>query len=692
MFNVRCYMLVILSFVACVVVDAQELSECKAYLKNGHLTIENGLIARTFLWNNGLLISESITDKKSNIAWKLKADQPDLSIQKKNVLPTKGKLDVETVAGTAVVPLHLRVITTVSLGLLEVKRVYRIYPGVPAIATDTYLRGKLLNKGDGNGQNLADLRNIESTQMANEKVWNETVMDRLLLPGVHWKYTLARFTDITDRNNSLVQEEHLLGYTQPAKLAGNILLADPYPGNSGLFLLKEAPLGRTQFAYPDGDFIVQKGNIQVIGLGLSPADFSETDWVKGFSVVAGITGKAELAKLSAIRSYQQNLRNYLPERDDMILMNTWGDRGQDSRISESFCLRELQKVHDLGITHFQIDDGWQTGRTSNSAFAGGSLKNIWKDPDYWTPNPERFPSGLTPVVAEAKRLGIKLGLWFNPSGDSNYQHWKNDAEALIKLYRDYGISIFKIDGVSITSKQGEINLRKFFDTIQNVTKNEVVFNLDVTAGRRFGYFYFNEYGNVFLENRYTDWANYYPHWTLRNLWQLSKYVAPQRFQIEFLNKWRNPDKYDSTDLFAPRRYPFDYLFAIALVAQPLAWMEAENLPDEAFRLKLFIEVYKAHQENLHRGQIFPIGEEPDGMDWTGFQSLQKQGGYILVFRENSELATAKIKLYLQPGDKIVLKPLYGQGKQKQAVVDKEGKILFALDKKRSFGFYQYKKL
>ena len=82
----------------------------------------------------------------------------------------------------------------------------------------------------------------------------------------------------------------------------------------------------------------------------------------------------------------------------------------------------------------------------------------------------------------------------------------------------------------------------------------------------------NEYGNIFLENRYTDWGNYYPYRTLRNLWMLSRYVPAEKMQIEFLNKWRNADKYDVADPFAPARYSFDYLFAITLAAQRwLGW-------------------------------------------------------------------------------------------------------------------------
>ena len=129
-----------------------------------------------------------------------------------------------------------------------------------------------------------------------------------------------------------------------------------------------------------------------------------------------------------------------------------------------------------------------------------------------------------------------------------------------QLYREYGIKVFKIDGLTIPSKEAETNLHRLFNKVLEETDEEVIFNLDATASRRGGYHMFNEYGNIFLENRYTDWQNYYPYWTLRNLWMLSKYVPAEKLQIEFLNKWRNTDKYKG-EVFAPENYSFEYLFA-----------------------------------------------------------------------------------------------------------------------------------
>ena len=128
-------------------------------------------------------------------------------------------------------------------------------------------------------------------------------------------------------------------------------------------------------------------------------------------------------------------------------------------------------------------------------------------------------------------------------------------------------------------------MRNIFETVTSRSNGNIAFNVDATTDLRGGYFYLNEYGNIFLENRYTDWGNYYPHWTLRNLWQLSEFVPPEKLQIEFLNNTRNLHKYDEEDPLRPSAVPFEYVFAVTMAAQPLAWMEASGLPEEAFRNK-----------------------------------------------------------------------------------------------------------
>lgn len=294
------------------------------------------------------------------------------------------------------------------------------------------------------------------------------------------------------------------------------------------------------------------------------------------------------------------------------------------------------------------------------------------------------------MVADARAAGIELALWFNPSPDNDYQHWQDDADVLIGMVRRYGIRVFKIDGVDIPNKTADRNLRAFFDRVLAATNHEVVFNLDITAGHRYGYHYFNEYGNLFLENRYTDWVNYYPHWTLRNLWMFARYLPPQSLQIEFLNRWRNADKYPPDDPLAPANVPWEYAFAITMMAQPLAWFEASRLPEEAFALKPVMDIYKQYQEQIHANPIVPIGEEPTGGSWTGFQSIGNARGFVLIFREHTPRPSATMKLWKIPeGRSLRFKSLLGQGKDFTASAASEGAVSFSLPAPMTYALYEY---
>ena len=135
------------------------------------------------------------------------------------------------------------------------------------------------------------------------------------------------------------------------------------------FILKEAPCSDAQLAWPGCDFVAKIGEIQTVGIGLEPGDLDPGVKIadgrmtrRGYGCVVGVADGGEYGLLSALRSYQEQIRIHQPGRDEMILLNTWGDRGQDTRIRESFALAELEAAARLGVTHFQLDDGWQAGQ------------------------------------------------------------------------------------------------------------------------------------------------------------------------------------------------------------------------------------------------------------------------------------------------------------------------------------------
>ena len=351
-------------------------------------------------------------------------------------------------------------------------------------------------------------------------------------------------------------------------------------------------------------------------------------------VVLAYTG-GRMGRTEALQKFQRQLRPYVAGRDGMFLSNTWGDRSRDLRINADFMRKEIDAGSALGVDVIQIDDGWQTGRTMNSARGPGVWTGYWSEnPNFWQPDAVRFPGGLQALTKQAASKGMKFGLWFGPDSSNDFSNWERDADRLLELHRQDGIDYFKIDGVKAVTKTGERNLRRMFDRVQEETKGAVVFDLDVTAETRPGYFGVSDVGPLFVENRYTDFHGYWPHQTLRNLWQLASYVDPLRLRMEVLNNERNQALY-SGDALAPANYKADTLFATVMFSNPLGWFETSNLsPQYTARMSKLVSTWKAQREHLFSDTILPIGEAPDGTNWSGFAAFNSDhnSGYVLLFR------------------------------------------------------------
>ncbi|MGN6627270.1 MAG: alpha-galactosidase, partial [Tepidisphaeraceae bacterium] len=473
-----------------------------AFLTDGVLSIGNERVLRRFRWNEGHLVSLSIEDRQRNAVWAFDGLVPDLHLPGEAIRATDGSLRVTRVEATPFAAAHLRAEVGFCLGELRVRRCFRVYPDAPAIACDTYLAGRAAAQvWQSHGAAPGELAAIESLQAAQQGKRLVPVTERLAGANLHLRHTAVQFFDVTDRNNNLVHARTILPYRQPTELTGSILLTEDRMSDLGLFILKEAPLSDVQLCWPGADFVCQHGEIRVLGVGMRPADVLDDEWTSGYGTVVGV-GRANQDDLCmALRRYQLQARRYDASENTLVL-NTWGDRNRDARLNESFTLSELDAAARLGVTHLQLDDGWQAGRSGNSAFAGGTFDGIWDREDFWAVHPEKFPNGLRPIVDHANRHRLHLGLWYNPSKDNDYANWHQDAEQIVRLHRTHGVTLFKIDGVDIATKRAERNLGRMLEHACTATQGAIRFNLDVTAGRRFGYFVLNEYGNKFLENRY----------------------------------------------------------------------------------------------------------------------------------------------------------------------------------------------
>ncbi|MFV0590280.1 MAG: alpha-galactosidase, partial [Draconibacterium sp.] len=529
----------------CFLFPLKSKSQLQAVLKNDTLILSNSLVERKFRWNGGELKSYSFTDKASSENLVTESKLPALNFSKHFDLGNTDFKVVE-VEKTNVNTAGLKAEITLLYGSFKIKRVFRISENVPAIACDNFI---FFNE------------NIDPAEF--ETIFFKGLQLENIQTGFRYPYLKAvEFFDRTDENNNLVKEQCSIAYTHNQKLKGNILQATPGKEEGpGMFILKEAPCSFVQLAYPGYDFNSVRNNLTVEGIGISDNKITSGEWIQLYGTVIGCFDGTDYGFTKALRAYQNSLRPAIPERDEMIMMNTWGDRNNDASIGEAFLKGELDACEKLGISHFQIDDGWQQGLSQNSAKSQGNKWDLWDTQD-WVPNKERLPNGLKPIVEYAKKKGVLLGLWFHPSNHNSYENWETDANTILNLYKEFDIRYFKIDGTQLPDKRADHRLRMLFSKVLAESNGNVVINLDATAGNRTGYFYMNTYGNIFLENRYSDWGNYYPHWTLRNLWQLSAYVPTKNLQIEFLNKWRNKNIYGEDNPLAPYAIPFEYQFAI----------------------------------------------------------------------------------------------------------------------------------
>jgi alpha-galactosidase len=562
------------------------LSSCTASFDGAELTVENSHVSRKWQVSNGLLYATSLRNMDSGVEWLRPSAPPPNTQPKANFSTQKGKLGpVEAES----------LVATLTTGQTTYR--LQIFPDARGVSIQT----------------------ISPSSDA---------LENLDLSPNNLKLTQVRLLDQTDIHNELVfEDEWLLHPVEPLSLTGNLFHIEDQLTGSGIILLKESPLPHARPIQIAADLTYEPGPKRLHFLG------------QGYrSIVLAYSG-GRPGRIEALQSYQRQLRTFNPDRDARFLSNTWGDRSRDARINADFMAKEVEAGARLGVDAIQIDDGWQHGRTANSAKGPGVWNGFWAaDPNFWDIDPVRFPKGLAPIVASAASHKMQFGLWFAPDSSNSFANWQRDAARLLELHQALRINYFKIDGVKAITTEGERNLRQFFDRVLTETHGDIAFDLDVTAEIRPGYFGAMDVGPIFVENRYTDFHRYWPHQTLRNLWKLAQYVDPLRLRMEVLNNFRNTQLY-AGDPLQPAAYSPATLFATVMFSNPLGWFETSNLPKSYFdEMAPLVAKWKQERPALFSGTIIPIGEAPDGNTWTGFLSIAPdlQSGYALIFREANQ--------------------------------------------------------
>ena len=324
------------------------------------------------------------------------------------------------------------------------------------------------------------------------------------------------------------------------------------------------------------------------------------------------------------------LLQFAPEK--LIAMsNTWGDRNGSSRVCADFVKKEIDSAHKIGLDIMQIDDGWQKGSTADrTIFDKFGFRHF--EGDFWALNTTRFPLGLEEISQYTKDKNIELGLWFAPDFHDNFKHFDRDFSVLKSAHDDNNFNFFKLDMLYISN---DADKEKFIALLEKLSEFSSL-ELDVTNSLRLGYLLSLKYGIIFLENRYVkESSNYFPYRTLKNLWELSKYIPAQTLQCELVNPDLEPRNYGS-DPYQPKNYDMDYLFACVMVSNPLFWMETQFLKENRIdELNRIFPLWKSLRDEFVKSEIIPIGEKPSGYGFTGFL-IKGERTFAVLFREDTE--------------------------------------------------------
>lgn len=629
--------------------DSFGFGPCYARFTPAELVIGNAHLERTWLVKDGLLYARSLRDVDNETEWLGSVSDTPSLIPTVLIPDEPRKVRFSAKSGTFGPTEAPSLVAELRAEGQELTLVYRfqVFPDARGIIAQLETLGPYPHEdfsANADGDILEDLiLRQDSVHLIN-----------------------VAFQDRTDhQQGDLVVETEWFSVTSGTlALQANVLICEDPETQNGLLFLKHAPLPHARPYRTENDFVWVSGPNRLTALGHGTGNALG----KGYRCVALVYTGGRAGRIAALQQYQRQLRLYEPHRDGMFLSNTWGDRNRDGRIQDSFLRKEVEAGARLGVDIVQVDDGWQQGRSKNSVDAGGVWIGFWAfDPNFWQPDPVRFPEGLSPLIDLAARHGMRFGLWYAADSINDFENASRDAARILELHRTLGVNYFKIDAIDIKAKIAELRLTDFLQRVIRESDGRIVIDLDVTTATRPGYFAIPNTGPIFVENRYSDWnphpKAYWPHLTLRNFWQLAQYIDPVRLRMEFLNNTRNQERYGD-DPLAPARYRPAYLFATVMFSSPLGWFEVSNLPDSYFdEVAPLVKLWKQHREQIFRGRIIPIGEPPNGKSWTGFTSVAEDGesGYILVFRELNGRPQWTTGLPLFAKGEFDCKVLSGQG-------------------------------
>lgn len=460
-----------------------------------------------------------------------------------------------------------------------------------------------------------------------------------LQPARYQRHAVGYYNDLQHRNHDdtpiLKEERHagdLNGGPREVYDWANLLCLEREEG--GLVLLKESHKCVNQSGIDTGAFVLREDGVQVTGLGLKGNNYASVEswlphdrfrpaWANWCVPYDG--GEAE--KQLAIKRFDRARFQPDPAGDVHSRSNTWGTRrpGEEARAAaeQDNVLREIESSADLGIDAVAIDDGWQYPPAGRE----GTGEHDWR------PHPERFPNGWTAVREAAREAGVAPHLWI-PGAQAT-------LEQIIRNVERGGFTGLKIDFLNFPSRDSLEAVVEKIRRLLRHTDHKLRISWDVTENSpRLGYYYARQFGSLHIANRKptydTDRVHhiaYTPRLVLRDAWHLAHYLNLNQIEIPV----QDVDKVDPV-IRNSSAYSHAYCTAMSIVGLPLFFQETHFLEGRARKeTRTIMQTWREHREEMARGHVFPIGEEPCGAAWTGFQCHDPEtgNGYVMVFRELS---------------------------------------------------------
>lgn len=199
-------------------------------------------------------------------------------------------------------------------------------------------------------------------------------------------------TNLGSRHNMFLAQFFQLGLDAPAQENSGEVLA----GTLGW-------TGNYRYTFE----VDNKGMLRVIS-GINPYN-SEYTIAKGetFTTPEFFFTLSQNGKGGASRNFHDWARQYRlkdGQGDRMTLLNNWEATYFD--FDEAKLIQLCKDAKTLGVDMFLLDDGWFANkypRNSDTAGLGD-----------WGENVAKLPNGFYPVIEEAKKQGVKFGLWIEP--------------------------------------------------------------------------------------------------------------------------------------------------------------------------------------------------------------------------------------------------------------------------------------